>query len=148
MFSIAGRGGNANSGFVVLTLAPWSERQRSQNDIVSELNTMVSTVPGMRAFAIQRNSLGIRGAGNGLAICHCRQFLPENWAMRPSNSSGYLEEDDRFTQVRLSYETTQPQLSVSIDRARASDLGIDIDGLAQAMQAQLDGTRCRQCFHR
>jgi HAE1 family hydrophobic/amphiphilic exporter-1 len=66
IFAIAGTGGSSNNGFMVLTLAPWGERERSQADIVGELNRAIATVPGLRAFAIQPNSLGIRGAGNGL----------------------------------------------------------------------------------
>ena len=34
VFSISGQGGSANSGFMVLTLAPWGERQRTQAEIV------------------------------------------------------------------------------------------------------------------
>jgi HAE1 family hydrophobic/amphiphilic exporter-1 len=65
-FSIAGLGSSANSGFMVLTLAPWEERSRGQAEIVADMNRYVRQVPGVRAFAIQPNSLGIRGAGNGL----------------------------------------------------------------------------------
>ena len=68
IFSIAGRRGQANSGFLVLTLAPWEERDRSQQEIVAELNRLAGQVVGVRAFAIQPNSLGIRGAGNGLQV--------------------------------------------------------------------------------
>ncbi len=64
------------------------------------------------------------------------------------SSSTKLEDDPRFDQVRLSYETTQPQLSVRINRERASDLGIDIQGLAEAMQALLDGREVAQVFIR
>lgn len=145
IFSIAGRGSASNRGFVVLTLAPWHERSRSQNEIVADLNRIAASVPGLRGFAIQPNSLGIRGAGNGLQFA----IVGNSYSLMGEAAAKLveiLENDDRFTQVRLSYETTQPQLSVSINRARASDLGIDIDGLAQAMQAQLDGTDIGSVF--
>jgi len=144
-FSIAGRGGKANSGFVVLTLAPWHERERSQQEIVGHMNRLVATIPGVRAFAIQPNSLGIRGAGNGLQFAMVGNSY-DDMGIAAANLVEKLEDDDRFTQVRLSYETTQPQLTVSIDRARAHDLGIVIDGLASAMQAQLDGTEIGDVF--
>src|SRR5680860_812204 len=66
MFSIAGTGGSANNGFMVLTLAPWHERSRSQDTILAEVTSLVATVPGVRVTARQANSLGIRDAGNGL----------------------------------------------------------------------------------
>ena len=57
-----------------------------------------------------------------------------------------LEQDDRFGSVSLSYETNQAQLSISIDRDRAADLGIEIDGLAGAMQSVLDGRNLGDVF--
>lgn len=57
-----------------------------------------------------------------------------------------LEQDRRFGRISMSYETTQPQLSVTIDRDRADDLGININGLAEAMQALLEGREVGSVF--
>jgi HAE1 family hydrophobic/amphiphilic exporter-1 len=130
---------------MVLTLAPWDERSRGQAEIVADMNRYVRQVPGVRAFAIQPNSLGIRGAGNGLQFA----FVGNSYAElgeAAAKMERLLEEDPRFNQVRLSYETTQPQLSVRINRERASDLGVDINGLAEAMQALLDGRQVAEVF--
>ena len=145
LFALAGRGGSANNGFMVLTLAPWGERARSQADIVADLNRAVSTVPGIRAFTIQPNSLGIRGAGNGLQFAFVGNSYDE-LAGVAQKMVNVLEQDPRYRQIRLSYETTQPQISVQIDRERASDLGVNIDGLAEALQALLDGREVAQVF--
>ena len=138
VFSIAGRGGQANSGFAVLTLAPWDDRTRSQQEIAAEVNGKLASVPGVRAFAIQPNSLGIRNAGEGLKIALLGDDYDE-MAEVAGELMTRMEADPRFGRVRLSYETTQPQLSIAIDRERASDLGINIDGLAPVIQAMLDG---------
>jgi HAE1 family hydrophobic/amphiphilic exporter-1 len=145
VFSIAGTGGSANNGFMVLTLAPWGERARSQGEIVGQVNGMLRTVPGLRAFAIQPNSLGIRGAGNGLEFAFVGNSYDE-LARVAQDMVVKLEQDPRFRQIRLSYETTQPQISVRIDRERASDLGVNIDGLAEALQALLDGREVAEVF--
>jgi HAE1 family hydrophobic/amphiphilic exporter-1 len=147
VFSIAGIRSTSNSGFMVLTLAPWEERSRSQAEIVADMNRAVAQVPGVRAFAIQPNSLGIRGAGNGLQFAFVGNSYTE-LGEAAQKMVELLEDDPRFQQVRLSYETTQPQLSVRIDRERASDLGIDINGLAEAMQALLDGREVARVFIR
>jgi HAE1 family hydrophobic/amphiphilic exporter-1 len=138
IFSIAGRGGSPNSAFVVMTLARWEERARSQQEIAGEINRQLFTIPGVRAFAIQPNSLGIRGAGSGLQFALAGDDYGE-LADAADKVVEVLERDPRFGQVRLSYETTQPQLSIEIDRERAADLGIAIDGLAPVVQAMLDG---------
>ncbi|SMH52934.1 efflux RND transporter permease subunit [Mesorhizobium australicum] len=137
-FGIAGSQGSSNSGFLVLTLAPWQDRERTQQQIVGEVEQLVVKVPGVRAFANQPNSLGIRGAGSGLQFALAGNSYAELGQAAQAIVAD-MEKDPRFTQPRLSQDTTQPQLSVDINRERASDLGIDITGLAEAMQAMLDG---------
>ncbi|MFK8082358.1 MAG: efflux RND transporter permease subunit [Granulosicoccus sp.] len=144
VFSIAGRGGS-NNGFMVVTLAPWAERERSQQDIVSEINRGLGSIPGVRAFAIQPNSLGIRGAGSGLKMAIAGNSYTELAATADALVE-QLEQDSRFGRIRLDYETNQAQLSISIDRERAADLGIAIDGLASAMQSVLDGRELGDVF--
>ncbi|MCW4113727.1 efflux RND transporter permease subunit [Aurantimonas sp. MSK8Z-1] len=136
-FAIVGRG-DANSAFMVMSLADWSQRERSQQEIAAEINGKLADVPGVRAFAIQPNSLGIRGGGQGLqwAIAGTNYDRLSDAAQKLKDA---MQADGRWGRVELSYDTTQPQLSIVIDRTRASDLGIDIDGLATAMQALLDG---------
>ncbi len=138
VFAIAGMGGSDNRGFIVVTLADWAERTRSQQAIAEELNGKLRGVIGVRTFAIQPNSLGIRGAGQGLSVA----LVGDDYGRLAEVARGLvdqMEEDRRFGQVRLGYDTTQPQLFVEIDRGRAEDLGVPIDGLGEAFQAVLDG---------
>ena len=44
---VAGQGGANNSGFMVMTLAPWDERAAAQQEIVAELNRALQQVPGV-----------------------------------------------------------------------------------------------------
>ena len=137
-FEAAGNNNSYSSGFMVMTLAPWDERARSQQQIVAQISDLVKTVPSIRVFPVSPNSLGIRGAGNGLQFAlvgNDRKAL----SAAADKIIAKMQDDPRFQQPRLSVDPTQPQLSVSIDRQRASDLGIDITGLADTMQAMLDG---------
>jgi HAE1 family hydrophobic/amphiphilic exporter-1 len=144
-FVNVGRGGRANAALMVLALAPWGERQRGQGEIVDDIDRLVRTVPGVRVIASQPNSLGIRGAGSGLQVA----LLGDDYdalAAAAEKLSLELEKDGRFGRIQLGYETTQPQLSVAIDRTRAADLGISIGGLAAALQAMLDGREIGSVF--
>uniref|UniRef100_UPI0035D40185 efflux RND transporter permease subunit n=1 Tax=Brucella ceti TaxID=120577 RepID=UPI0035D40185 len=139
-YAIAGSGGSSNNGFVVLTLAPWKERQRSQQEIMADITNRIKGITAVRVFTTQPNSLGIRGAGNGLQFA----IVGGEYAkLQPAAQAvvAALEKDPRFVQPRLSVEPTQAQISVEINRERASDLGIDITGLANAVQAVLDGRK-------
>ncbi|MFA6154617.1 efflux RND transporter permease subunit [Mesorhizobium sp.] len=137
-FENAGQNGSYNSGFMVMTLAPWDERSRSQQEIMAEISRLTKQVPSVRIFPVQPNSLGIRGAGNGLQFAlvgNDRKALGD----AAVKIIAKMRKDPRFQTPRLSIDPTQPQLAVAIDRERASDLGIDISGLANTMQAMLDG---------
>jgi HAE1 family hydrophobic/amphiphilic exporter-1 len=137
-FESAGQNGAYNSGFMVMTLAPWDKRTRSQQQIMAEVSQLTRQVPSVRVFPVQANSLGIRGAGNGLQFAlvgNDRKALGD----AAVKIIAEMHKDPRFQSPRLSVDPTQPQLSVAIDRERASDLGIDIAGLADTSQAMLDG---------
>ncbi|KQV28298.1 multidrug transporter AcrB [Rhizobium sp. Root1203] len=138
IFSISGQGGQANSGFMVLTLAPWGDRHRTQSEIVSDINRAASKVPALRGNAIQSNSLRIRGAGNGVQMA----LIGNNHEALTAAAVQLVQVLDatgHYDTPRLTNEPSQAQVSVTIDRERASDLGIDITGLSMAMQSLLEG---------
>jgi hydrophobic/amphiphilic exporter-1 (mainly G- bacteria), HAE1 family len=144
IFSISGFGAD-NRGFMVFTLAKWEDRIRGQQEIVGEINAKLRGIIGVRAFAIQPNSLGIRGAGRGLAFAVTGDSY-EQLASVAQTMVDRMRQIPGMGQVQLEYEQTQPQLFVQIDRALAADLGIDITGLGQALQAVLDGRRVASVF--
>ena len=144
-FVSAGMGNNNNSGFMVLSLAPWDQRTRTQQQIAADITARTANVPGVRTTLAQSNSLGIRGAGNGLQFA----LIGNSYAELGDAATKVLAEmdkDPRFRQPRLSTDATQPQLFVTVDRDRASDLGIDIKGLSPALQAMLDGRKIASVF--
>ncbi|OWU83775.1 multidrug transporter AcrB [Oceanicola sp. 22II-s10i] len=145
VFAITGFGGNTSRGFMVMALAPWEQRERSQDAIVGDINRALFSVIGVRAFAIQPNSLGIRGAGRGLSFA----VTGNNYGQLAEVAEtlvARMSENPDFGQVRLEYETTMPQLFIEIDRERAQDLGIDISGLGEALRAVLDGQSVGEVF--
>ena len=138
VYSITGMNGSSNTGFMVLTLAPWADRDRTQNQIAQDINAAAQKVPALRGTAQQPNSLRIRGAGNGLSMA----MVGSNYQALTESTQKLLlsmEETGMFDTPRFDNEPNQAQLSVSIDRERASDLGIDITGLSRAMQSLLEG---------
>jgi HAE1 family hydrophobic/amphiphilic exporter-1 len=145
VFSITGTGGATNRGFVVVTLARWAERARSQQEIAADINARLRGIVGVQAFAIQPNSLRIRGAGQGLTFA----VTGSNYEVLGEAAAALvarMQENPAFGLVRLGYDTTQPQLFVEVDRQRATDLGIAVEGVGEAFQAVLDGRSVGQVF--
>ena len=144
VFSISGFG-SGSRGFMVFTLAKWEDRSRTQDEIVGEINGKLRGIVGVRAFAIQPNSLRIRGAGRGLSFAITGSNY-EQLAEVAQIMVNRMGENPAMGDVQLDYERTQPQLFVQIDRRLAADLGVNIAGLGQALQAMLDGREVASVF--
>ena len=139
IFSISGFGSSTSSGFIIMTLADWEHRERSQQQITAEVQQLLTRVPGVRANIRQGNSIGVRGGGSGLQFA----LLGDNYqtlADAAQKIKSELEADEKWGRVSVNYETTQPQMTLSIDRDKAAQLGIDINGLGTTMQAMIDGS--------
>lgn len=144
VFSISGQG-SSNSAFMVLTLAPWGERTRTQDQIVKDVNAAAAKVPALRGNVFQSNSLRIRGAGSGLqmAIVGSSHDKLTEAAIQIVDQ---LRNSPLLQTPRLDNEPTQAQISVTIDRERASDLGVDIDAIGTSLQALLEGRSVTDVF--
>jgi hydrophobe/amphiphile efflux-1 (HAE1) family protein len=139
IYSVIGRW-DPNLTFVSVPLADWSERERSQQEIIAELRKSMGELTGVRASVFSDNSLNLRrGGGGGIRVAlvgnnYNEIFLAaQEFTKAIDATGGTLSEPD------ISYEPTQPQLSIEIDRRRAADLGVDLDDLASTLRAMIDG---------
>lgn len=144
IFSISGQG-SSNSAFMVMTLAPWSERERTQDQIVQDVNAAAAQVPALRGNVFQSNSLRIRGAGSGLQMAVVGSNH-ETLTAAALQIVDQLRDRPEFQTPRLDNEPSQAQISVTIDRERASDLGIDIGAIGTSLQALLEGRSVTDVF--
>ncbi len=145
MFSISGFGSNTSSGNITLSLAPWDQRARSQQQITAEVNQIALQVPGVRVSVGSGNSLGVRGGGSGMQFAVAGSDYAD-LADTAQKIADAMMEDPKFGRVTVNYNATQPQLTLIIDREKAAALGIDINGLATTMQAMIDGANAGSVF--
>jgi HAE1 family hydrophobic/amphiphilic exporter-1 len=130
--------GFGGGGFMFLTLAPWDERTRSQQAITADLNSRLGEIPGIQITAFSANSLGIRGGGQGLQFAITGSDY-DQIAVAAAELNTALQDDPTFATTRLNYDTTQPQLSIRIDRERAADVGVPIQNISAVIQTLLEG---------
>lgn len=128
-----------NRAFVVARLAPWEERERRQQEIVSEIRGPLSQIPGARAFVQTPNSLNLRDDGGGLEVALIGNDYLEIYEAAKKLSLAIEERHPGLTDPDISYQPTQPQLSLIVDRRRASDLGIPLTDLAATLRVMVDG---------
>lgn len=129
-----------NRSMVVAPLAPWSERSRSQQDIEAELAPLLAAMPGSRSGAYSPNSLNLRGVGGGgIEVALVGNDYASIFAAARDFSAAIELELTEVSGPRISYQPSQPQLSVRIDRRRAADLGVSLDDLAMTLRAMING---------
>lgn len=125
---------------VTAQLADWSERDRSQTAIVEALNDPLREIPGSRTNARGRGTLSFGGGGGGNIEVALTGGEYDNIFQSALALSEAIDTGSQIlSNPDISYQPTQPQLSVQIDRQRASDLRVDLDDVAQSLRAMIGG---------
>ena len=138
-FSIVGRY-DPNRVRVTAQLADWGERDRGQSDIVEELNGPLREIPGSRTNARGRGTLSFGGGGGGnIEVALTGAEYDQIYASALKLSEAIDTQSTILSNPDISYQPPQPQLSIRIDRQRASDLGVDLDDVAQTLRAMVGG---------
>ena len=138
LFTIVGRY-DLNRVFISAPLAPWHLRERSQQEIMDEIRPKMNAIPGMRIRVYSSNSLNIRTNAGGLEVALIGNDYLDLYEAAKRMTSEIEQRLPYLSDIRISYQPTQPQLSVRIDRRRASDLGIPLDDLADTLRVMIDG---------
>ncbi len=132
---------NVTDGSIYVGLKPLRERRRSQQEIMQEVRQRFTAYPELRVSAQQVNLI----SGGGF------KQTPFNLVLRGPD----LQKLDEYSQAlvkRLSavpglvdVDTSQaqrrPELQVSIDRKKASDLGIRAEDIASALRIMVGGEK-------
>ncbi|MEW4448914.1 efflux RND transporter permease subunit [Qipengyuania sp. JC766] len=137
-FSIVGRY-DPNRVRVTAQLADWGERDRSQTELVEELNEPLQEIPGSRTNARGRGTLSFGGGGEGIEVALTGAEYGTIYDSAQALATAIDTQSDILSNAEISYQPTQPQLSIRIDRQRAADLGVDLDDLAQTLRAMVGG---------
>lgn len=139
IFEIVGRSGAPNSAFVGWRLKPWSQRSRSAQVLLADVQGKVGAVAGVRGAAFLRPSLP--GSVGGLPVqfvvgsTEAPQRVAEvaNGLLQSAMQSGLF----LFGDTNLKYD--QPQVELKIDREKAAVLGINMQQLGADLGSMLGG---------
>lgn len=138
LFTVVGRY-DPNRVGVTARLAPWEERDRSQQDIIAELEEPMSRIPGSRVSVFGRGTLSGGGGRNGLEVALTGSDYPYIYKAARDLASKIDTESDILSNSEISYQPTQPQLAIQVDRRRAADLNVPLDEISLVLRAMVDG---------
>ncbi len=133
---------STNSGFVRIALTERDLRDRSQMQIAESLQAKMKKVAGGRIFVSQDQTIQTGQRGSSLPVQFViqassyeklKKIVPE--MMKKVSESPVFQASD----VNLKF--TKPEIRLEIDRARAQNLGVSIQDIAQTLQLGLSGRR-------
>ena len=136
--------GVGNTGLIFATLAPWEDRKRSTQEILTEINAgYKENVTGGLAFAILRSPLAGSRLGEGFElILQGTDF--DQLQQHGETIIGKMRESGIFEGPRAEPRIDKPELDVAIDRPRAADLGVPVDRIATTLESLFGGRRLTQ----
>ena len=134
-------GGAVNSSFVIINMFEPADRKRSQQEVVDYLNKNLKKFNEARMFATQDQTIQV-GRGGGLPVQFVIQNL--NFEKLREKLPAFLDEvqkDPTFQNSDVDLKFNKPELNISIDREKATNLGISVQDVAQTLQLALSNRR-------
>ena len=138
VFSVLGRGGSPNGGFVVARLKYWENRERSIEEIIAELRPKFAAIAGVQIFASNPSAIGGFGSPVQFIVRH-----PDYDSLLVANERllAAARKIPGLVNVDTDLKNNKPELTIAYDRDRADDLGVPIGDIATTLQSMLGGTR-------
>jgi len=135
--------GAVNTGFVRLALVESNKRKRSQQEIADYVSKRAKDFPQGKIFVIQEQTISASSGGRG--------GLPVQFVLQAPNFEKlkeklplFLEEANKnpvFQGVDCNLKFNKPEITITIDRDKANNLGISVQDVAQTLQLALSGQR-------
>ena len=137
-------GGDANTGFAYIPLMPWKDRAMTSMELAAELREKVKDIPGAIAMVMLPPSLNVRSSGQPLIIVLGGTDYDQlaEWTERVIERAA---ENPKILGLRSDYFERKPKINVSVDRDRASDLGVSLSVVGRTLESML-GSRIVTTF--
>ncbi|RYY23064.1 MAG: efflux RND transporter permease subunit [Sphingomonadales bacterium] len=128
-----------NNGAFIVFLKPWEEREKTTQDIATELNKILADIPSVRGNAQVRSALG-RGRGQPIGFVIAGTSY-EDLVKARDRIIAAAAQNPGIVNLDSDYKETKPQLRVDVDTERAGDLGVSVSDVSQALQSLLGSRR-------
>mgnify|MGYP002780146506 FL=1 len=128
-----------HTGLAIVFLHDWEKREISTDDVVQQLRKQTADLPGVQVFPRVRTGL-TRGGGQPFQLVLGGPDYAElaQWRDR---IMARMEQNPNLFGVDSDYKETRPQMRVEIDRARAADLGVQVDEIGRTLETMMGGRR-------
>jgi multidrug efflux pump len=128
------------SAYITGTLKPWEARTRNTQTIIAELRRkFAATITGAQATVTSALPFGSNGGAEGAAPVQLVLQGTEFSQLQTSAETllTKMRESGLFGPSRIDPSLTKPQLDVTIDRAKAADLHVEVADIAATLETML-----------
>lgn len=135
--------GAVNTGFGFVRLEDRGEkRHRSQDEIVQVVNRNFQKFNFGRAFAIQEQTIAVQRGGSAFPVVFVLQNIDfDKLSVALPVFLDAANSNPTFQGVDVDLKFNKPELTINIDRAKASQLGISVNDVSQTLQFALSNRR-------
>lgn len=130
---------NVGSASLSLTLVPPGQRTMTQNELSATIRKELSQIPGIRVTVQDLSTQGFAGQrGSPLEL----SIRGNDWPTLISEAmrvKADLAQSGLATDLDSDYQVGAPQLTVSPDRARANDVGVNVSDIATTVTTLIGG---------
>ncbi|MBD3268011.1 MMPL family transporter, partial [bacterium] len=137
IYTVVGRF-DKNRCFTAAILKPWEERTISQMELEEEINKKLMKIPGAQVRIFSANSLGIRGAGSGLDLAILGNNYEDILTAAERLEAAITEKLPGMEDIRIDFDTSQPELSFRINRERVNDLDVSLEEISRTLRVMVD----------
>ncbi len=135
-------GGDVDSAMLFVTLKPASERERTQAEVIAEVDKTLNVLPGIQAAPQDLSQADPTRPGRSFPVDFSIrggdwQKLGEyaDQMKEKMNASGFM------TAVRTDFRMGQPEVAIKPLRQRAADLGVSMEAIGATVNALVGGVK-------
>jgi HAE1 family hydrophobic/amphiphilic exporter-1 len=141
-----GPGGGSSNASVNVLLPPATDRERSSDDIATDLRRVLVGLPGVqittRASGGNRQMTRLMGGGGDSRLAVEVRGDDLDQATRISEEVlGVMRDTPGVASPQLSREEGRPELAIRVDRPKAALLGLSVSGVANTIRTNVMGTQ-------
>ncbi|WP_336513915.1 efflux RND transporter permease subunit [Pollutibacter soli] len=135
--------GGSNSAIISMGLTDREERVRTQDQIAAQMNRMFRNFYEVRVLTVQEQTISVGSGGRtSLPV----QFVIQNLSFEKLKEKvpDFMDEVGKspvFQGFDVNLKFNKPELQVTIDRLKASELGVSILDITNTLQMALSGRR-------
>jgi multidrug efflux pump len=140
IFTFSISNGNAtNTAFMGMVMREWTERERSTQTVLNDLQAKLSHIPGLRWTGIQPPALPTPGQGYPVEFVIKSTASPLTLAEVGDEIIARANETKKFFIILSRMHVNRPEVRIQIDRDKAALLGVDMSQLSADLAALLAG---------